>query len=48
MATNPVDVLTFGALRLSGFPPARVLGSGTLLDTARLRYLLSRHGLCRV
>ena len=42
VATNPVDVLTMGALQLSGFPAARVLGSGTILDTARLRFLLSR------
>jgi L-lactate dehydrogenase len=43
VATNPVDVLTYGALKLSGLPPARVLGSGTILDTARFRYLLSEH-----
>lgn len=42
VATNPVDVLTMAALQLSGFPPARVMGSGTILDTARLRFLLSR------
>jgi L-lactate dehydrogenase len=40
VATNPVDVLTWVALRLSGLPPSRVLGSGTTLDTARLRALL--------
>lgn len=43
VATNPVDVLTMGAIELSGFPAARVVGSGTLLDTARVRFLLSRH-----
>lgn len=43
VATNPVDILTLGTLRLSGFPPARVIGSGTLLDSARLRFLLGRH-----
>ncbi|MES2642482.1 MAG: L-lactate dehydrogenase [Myxococcota bacterium] len=43
VATNPVDVLTLGTLRMSGFPPARVIGSGTILDTARLRFLLGRH-----
>lgn len=43
VATNPVDVLTYAALRLSGLPPARVIGSGTILDTARFRYLLSQH-----
>jgi L-lactate dehydrogenase len=41
--TNPVDVLTFAAQRLSGLPEGRVIGSGTVLDTARLRYLISRH-----
>jgi L-lactate dehydrogenase len=43
IATNPVDVLTQLALRLSGLPPQRVIGSGTILDTARFRYLLSEH-----
>ncbi|MEJ7930207.1 L-lactate dehydrogenase [Ramlibacter sp. AN1015] len=43
VATNPVDALTFAALRLSGLPPARVFGSGTVLDTARLRSELSTH-----
>ncbi|MDQ3702226.1 MAG: L-lactate dehydrogenase [Chloroflexota bacterium] len=43
VATNPVDVLTHAAWRLSGLPPQRVIGSGTILDTARFRYLLSRH-----
>lgn len=43
IATNPVDVLTYATLRLSGFPPERVIGSGTILDTARFRYLLSEH-----
>ncbi len=42
VATNPVDVLTMATLKLSGFPPSRVLGSGTILDTARLRSLLGR------
>ncbi len=42
MVTNPVDVLTYAALKLTGYPPARVMGSGTVLDTARFRYLLSR------
>ncbi len=40
IATNPVDIMTYIALKLSGFPPARVIGSGTVLDTARFRYLL--------
>lgn len=43
MASNPVDILAYAAWRLSGFPAARVIGSGTILDTARLRYLLSEH-----
>lgn len=43
IATNPVDALTFAALRLSGLPPAKVFGSGTVLDTARLRAELSAH-----
>jgi L-lactate dehydrogenase len=43
IATNPVDVLTYATLNLSGFPPQRVIGSGTILDTARFRYLLSEH-----
>ena len=43
VATNPVDILTYAAWRLSGLPPTRVLGSGTILDTARFRFLLSRH-----
>lgn len=43
IATNPVDVLTYSAWKLSGLPPERVIGSGTILDTARFRYLLSQH-----
>jgi L-lactate dehydrogenase len=43
IATNPVDVLTSIAFRLSGLPRQRVIGSGTILDTARFRYLLSQH-----
>jgi L-lactate dehydrogenase len=43
VATNPVDALTFAALRLSGLPASRVLGSGTVLDTARLRSELAAH-----
>lgn len=43
IATNPVDVLTYATLKLSGFPAERVIGSGTVLDTARFRYLLSQH-----
>lgn len=40
VATNPVDIMTKITLELSGFDPSRVIGSGTTLDTARLRYLL--------
>ncbi|MBS1806640.1 MAG: L-lactate dehydrogenase [Acidobacteria bacterium] len=43
IATNPVDVLTYASLRFSGLPPQRVIGSGTILDTSRFRYLLSQH-----
>jgi len=43
VATNPVDVLTYAALKLSGLPSERVIGSGTILDTSRFRYLLSQH-----
>ena len=41
--TNPVDVLTEVTRRLSDFPAARVIGSGTVLDTARLKFLLGGH-----
>lgn len=43
VATNPVDAMTHAALKLSGFPPSRVIGSGTILDTSRLRYLLGEY-----
>jgi len=43
MVTNPVDVLTLAAQKFSGLPPSRVLGSGTVLDSARLRDLIARH-----
>ncbi|HVN54644.1 MAG TPA: L-lactate dehydrogenase [Anaerolineaceae bacterium] len=43
VATNPVDVLTYAALKYSGLPKERVIGSGTILDTARFRYLLSEY-----
>ena len=43
MVSNPVDVLTYAAWRLSGLPAGRVIGSGTVLDTARLKHLLGRH-----
>ena len=40
VATNPVDIMTHIAQTLSGFPCSKVIGTGTALDTARLRYLL--------
>ena len=40
IVSNPVDILTYTALKLSGFPEHRVIGSGTVLDTARLKYCL--------
>lgn len=43
IASNPLDVLSYAALKLSGLPPGRVIGSGTILDTARFRYMLSQH-----
>jgi L-lactate dehydrogenase len=43
VASNPVDIMTDVATRLSGLPPERVIGSGTILDTARFRYLLGQH-----
>lgn len=43
IVSNPVDILTYVALKLSGFPSNRVIGSGTVLDTARLKYLLGEH-----
>lgn len=43
IATNPVDIMTYVTYKLSGFPSERVIGSGTVLDSARFRFLLSRH-----
>ncbi len=43
LTSNPVDILTHVALKRSGWPKGRVIGSGTVLDSARFRYLLSRH-----
>ncbi|WP_019415295.1 L-lactate dehydrogenase [Paenisporosarcina sp. TG20] len=40
VATNPVDILTYATWHYSGLPKGRVIGSGTILDTARFRYLL--------
>jgi L-lactate dehydrogenase len=43
VASNPVDIMTQVTLKLSGLPPGRVIGSGTILDTARFRALLGEH-----
>lgn len=45
IVTNPVDVLTYEAARICGFPAGRVFGTGTMLDTARFRFHLSKE-LC--
>ncbi len=42
LVTNPCDVLTYAATGISGLPASRVLSTGTMLDTSRLRMLLSR------
>ncbi|MFC1631428.1 L-lactate dehydrogenase [Candidatus Omnitrophota bacterium] len=46
VVSNPMDVLTYLTLKISGFSSNRVLGSGTVLDSSRFRYLLSAH--CQV
>lgn len=43
MVTNPVDVVTYAAQKFSGLPRERVFGSGTVLDTSRLREAIARH-----
>lgn len=43
VVTNPVDVLTYVSYKLSGFSKNKVIGSGTVLDTARFRYMLGNH-----
>jgi L-lactate dehydrogenase len=43
IVSNPVDILTYVALKRSGWPKGRVIGSGTVLDSARFRYLISQH-----
>ena len=43
IVANPVDILTYAAVKFSGFPDNRVFGSGTVLDTARLKYLIGEH-----
>lgn len=43
IVSNPVDILTYVAWKLSGLPKEHVIGSGTVLDSARLKYLIGRH-----
>lgn len=43
IVANPVDILTYVAAKLSGVPQNKVIGSGTVLDTARLKYEIGRH-----
>lgn len=46
IASNPVDVLTYAAYKISGKPTSKVIGSGTLLDSARFRYEIAKH--CKI
>ena len=43
IVANPVDILTYVAQKLTGFPESKVFGSGTVLDTARFKYLMGEH-----
>lgn len=43
VASNPVDLMTYVVEKVSGFPKRKVIGSGTVLDTARLRYLIGKY-----
>lgn len=43
VVSNPVDILTYITYKLSGFPKSRVIGSGTVLDTSRLKYVLGKY-----
>ena len=43
IVANPVDILTYAAVKLSALPENRVIGSGTVLDTARLKFAIGRH-----
>lgn len=43
VASNPVDIMTYVVAKVSGFPKSKVIGSGTVLDTARLRYILGEY-----
>ena len=42
VVTNPVDIITYVVQKVSKMPPSKVIGSGTMLDTARLRYLVGK------
>ncbi len=43
VVSNPMDILTYATLKISGFPARRVIGSGTVLDSSRFRFLISEH-----
>ncbi len=43
VVSNPVDILTYVTLKLSGYDKRRVIGSGTVLDSARFQYMLGKH-----
>ena len=43
VASNPVDIMTYVVAKVSGFPKNKIIGSGTVLDTARLRYILGEY-----
>ena len=48
IVNNPVDIMTYAFMKYSGLPENKIIGSGTILDTARLRYYLSDHfGVCQ-
>lgn len=48
IVSNPVDIMTYAFMKYSGLPENKIIGSGTILDTARLRYYLSDHfGVCQ-
>ncbi|BDZ43868.1 L-lactate dehydrogenase [Paraoerskovia sediminicola] len=42
MVTNPVDIVTYASLKISGLPPHQMMGSGTVLDSSRLRHLVAQ------
>ena len=43
VVSNPVDILTYVSVKLSGLPECRVIGSGTVLDTGRLKHIIGEH-----